>query len=141
MPERRCDRARTKTSAPPRAVTSSDLREYLRGGPEVDPLHDAGHDGEVEDDARLALVEPGRPGPVVDVHRQRCLGGAVEEGRHLVAARDALGVPARTPASSPAMNESGASSSTSRAQSPTRAAPMKANTPPPTSAIRTSAAT
>src|SRR3546814_19995662 len=96
MPERRCDRARTKTSAPPRAVTSSDLREHLRGGPEVDPLHAAGHDGEVEDDARLALVEPGRPGPLVAVHRPRCLGGAVAACRHLVTTPPALAGPTPT---------------------------------------------
>ena len=50
--------------------------------------HQAVLDGEVEDNLGRAEVEPGGTGPVTDEDRQRGLGAAVEERRHLVAALD-----------------------------------------------------
>ena len=53
-------------------------------------MHEAVADGEVEDDLAGAEMEPGGAWPLADEDRQRGLGAAVEERRHLVAPLDLL---------------------------------------------------
>ena len=78
----------TESAVRPTAVATHDLREHVRRGAEGDGVHEAAVDGEVEDDLGRAEVEPGGTGAVTDEDRERGRCAAVEERRHLVAARD-----------------------------------------------------
>ena len=73
------------------AGASHDGGQGVRLGPEDQARDHSPADGEVEGNGRVAPVEPRVARPVTAQHRQRGVGGAVEEVRDRAASDDPLG--------------------------------------------------